>query len=395
MPNGQNIRVFYCILDNRFGGPHRRAEATARWLSQHGIETVFLLGHKSGPAWQPDAFETFTLRHLQCFKRQRSLLSLLQFCGRLPYNLWRIRRLIKAHDISIIHVDGVTNFVPALAARLTGTPLVWLYNDHLPGPLKRLLLPPATALATVVVVQSETLKESRTAGNRKLHAKTTVLPAGVDTDHFDPDRYAPEKRDQLKRELGIEPDCPVVGIVGNLNRFKGHAWFLQAAGKIKEAVGRVRFLVVGRKLDTDPGYWEQLQQLTAEQGLKDDVVFTDFREDVAALLSVMDVFVLASIRESCPLVVLEAMAMKVPVVATSVGAVPELIADGRTGFVVPPKDANGIAQAVLICLRMSEEDRQTLTQAARRNIEADFDIRHLAAQQKRLYEGLPSGRACS
>jgi len=381
-------RVLYCILDNRFGGPHRRSLSIAQTLRGHGIETLFLLGHKSGPAWQPDTFPVWPLKHLQCFKRRHPLVNLVQFCCFLPYNLWRIRRLIKSHGITVVHVDGVTNFVPALAAGLSRTPVVWLYNDHLPGPLKRLLLPLVTALSTVVIVQGEKLKESRTADNPKLYGKTTVLHSGVDTHRFDPDKYPSEQREKLKRELGLGPDGAVVGIVANLNRFKGHTYFIQAAKRIKEAKGSVKFLIVGRKLDTDPGCWEQLQQLTAKNGLEDDIIYTGFRDDTAAVMAILNVFVLASVLESCPVVVLEAMAMKVPVVATDVGAVSELIIDGQTGFVVPPRDGEAISQAVQACLQMPEETLETMTSAARRRVETKFDIDHIAEKQRRLYEEL-------
>ena len=126
-----------------------------------------------------------------------------------------------------------------------------------------------------------------------------------------------------------------------MNRFKGLTYFIEAAGRIKSRVPSAKFVIVGRKLDTDPGYWDHLQQLTEQLGLKQDVVFTGFREDVPAILSALDVFVLASIEESCPVALLEAMAMKVPVVATDVGAVSEMVLHGRTGFVVPPREPRG------------------------------------------------------
>jgi len=333
------LSVLYCILDNRVGGPHRLALTVARQLRQDGIETAFLVGRKTEETWQPDGARVFQLKCIQCFQRRRPLLNLVCFLSWLPWNMLRIWRIIGSNRIDIVHIDGVTNFLPALAARLTRTPVVWLYNDHLLGPLKRLLLPLLTALSTVVIVQGEKLKESRTGDTPKLHRKTTVLYSSADTHRFDPDRYSGAQRERLKRQLGIPPDCAVVGMVGNVNRFKGYTYFVQAAKRIKETTGPVKFLVVGRKLGTDGGYWEQLQQLTRQEGLEDDIIYTGFREDTAAVMAILDVFVLASVLESCPLVVLEAMAMQVPVVATDVGAVSELVLDGQTGTGVPASDA--------------------------------------------------------
>ena len=382
------MKVLYCMLDNRCGGPHRRAHATALRLRAHGIETLFLLGYKAGQSWEPEGFQRFLCGHTQCFRRRAAIRNLLWFAVMLPFNLLRIRRLIKSNGIDIVHVDGVMNFVPALAARLTGRPVVWLYNDYVPGPLRPVLMPLLTRLASAVVVQGASLKQRYTAGNAKLRDKTIVVPAAVDTHKFHPDERGPETRRRIRHELGLPADCTLVGTIRNVNRFKGLTYFLEAASEIKKRAGAARFVIVGRKLDTDGGYWDHLQQLTARLGLKQDVVFAGFREDIPAILSALDVFVLASIEESCPVALLEAMAMKVPVVATDVGAVSEMVLDGRTGFVVPPRDAAAIAEAALMLLEMPGERRRAMVEAARERVQAKFDIDRIAAQQERLYESL-------
>lgn len=382
------MKVLYCILDNRCGGPHRRAHQTALRLREDGIETVFLVGYKGGQTWRPDGFQAFVFPRIQCFMRSAPVRNFLRFWWSLPRNLWRMRRIIKSHGIDIVHVDGVTNFVPALAAGLSGVPIVWLYNDPVPGPLRPLLLSLVTSLSAVVVVQSEKLKESRAGDRPRLYAKTTVLHSGVDIRTFDPDRYGPQQKDRTKRDLGIPSDCVVVGTIGNLNYLKGHAYFIRAARRIKETVGSVRFLVVGRKLDTDPGYWKRLQRLTAENGLEDDLIYAGFQSDVPSILAVMDVFVLASILESCPMVVLEAMAMKVPVVATDVGAVAEMVENGRSGTVVPVGDADAIARAAADYLTQPPERVRAVTDAARKRVEAAFALDRIACRQKHLYDAV-------
>jgi glycosyltransferase involved in cell wall biosynthesis len=384
--NKSGIRVLYCILDSRFGGPHRLAQTTARQLRDYGVETCFLLGQKSQDVWQPNGFEVFACRRIQCFTRRHPLWNLLAFCCFLPGNLLRICHLIRSHDIDIVHVDGITNFVPALAAGLTRTPVVWHYNDHLPDPLKRLLLRLVKALAAAVVVQGERLREARTGSDPKLAGKTVVLYPGIDLRDFDPDRCDPQARARLREEWGVPGDAPLIGMIGNMNRFKGHAYFIRAAQRIKEQAKTAKFIVVGRKLDTDPDYWEQMQRVTAECGLTDDLIFAGFREEIADVLSSWDVFVLSSVLESCPNVILEAMAMRVPVVATDVGAVSELVLDGRTGFVVRPQNAEAIARAVLAYLTMPREQVRNMTDAARKRVENMFGVDIMAGQQYQVYE---------
>jgi glycosyltransferase involved in cell wall biosynthesis len=382
------MRVLYCILDNRCGGPHRRAHAVARRLREYNIETLFLTGYKGGETWRPDGFQSYICKHVQCFRRQSPIPNLFVFTAVLPYTLWRLCTIIRSNEIDIVHVDGVTNFVPALAAWLTGRPIVWLYNDYLPRPLRPVLMPMMTKLASTVLVQGETLKRQYTTGNPKLRDKTIVLHSCADTNRFTPNEHSPEQRRRIRQELGIPADCTLVGTIRNVNRFKGLTYFIEAAGRIKSRIPSAKFVIVGQKLDTDPGYWDHLQQLTAQLGLKQDVIFTGFREDVPAILASLDVFVLASIEESCPVALLEAMAMKVPVVATDVGAVSEMVLHGRTGFVVPPRDPDAIADAVMTYLQTSGEQVRQMVEAARQKVEAEFAIEPVARQQERLYESM-------
>jgi glycosyltransferase involved in cell wall biosynthesis len=382
------MKVLYCILDNRCGGPHRRAHAVARRLREYNIETLFLTGYKGGETWRPDGFRSYTCKHIQCFRRRSPIPNLLVFTAVLPYTLARLCRIIKSNAIDVVHVDGVTNFVPALAARLTGRPIVWLYNDYLPRPLRPVLMPLMTNLASTVLVQGERLKQQYTGGNPKLRDKTLVLHSCADTDRFTPDEHSSEQRRRITQELGLPPDCTLVGTIRNVNRFKGLTYFIEAAGRIKSRVPSAKFVIVGRKLDTDPGYWDHLQQLAEQLGLKQDIVFTGFREDVPAILAALDIFVLASIEESCPVALLEAMAMNVPVVATDVGAVSEMVLHGRTGFVVPPREPDAIADAVMAYLQMPSEQVGQMVQAARQRVEAEFAIDNVAWQQKCLYESL-------
>jgi glycosyltransferase involved in cell wall biosynthesis len=387
------IKVLYCILDSRFGGPHRLALTTARQLRSYGVETCFLLGQKSQDVWQPNGFEVFTRRRVQCFTRRHPLWNFLAFCCFLPGNLLAIRRIIRSRAIGIVHVDGITNFVPALAAGLTRTPVVWHYNDHLPDPLKQLLLGLVKALTSTVIVQGEGLREARTGSDPKLAGKTVVLYPGIDLRDFDPDRCDPQARARLREQWGVPGDVPLIGMIGNINRFKGHAYFIRAAQRIREQVKTAKFVVVGRRLDTDPDYWEQMQQLTAECGLKEDLIFAGFREEIADVLLSWDVFVLSSVLESCPNVVLEAMAMRVPVVATDVGAVSELVLDGHTGFVVPPRDAEALARAVLAWLAMPREQVLNMTDTARKRVESTFAVDIMAPQQYQVYERVAQRRS--
>ena len=115
------------------------------------------------------------------------------------------------------------------------------------------------------------------------------------------------------------------------------------------------------------------------------MIFTGFRGDIPDILSALDAFVLSSVSEACPNVVLEAISMKVPVVATDVGAVTEMISSGRSGFVVPPGDSDAIAEHVITLTRMSKDDILGLLQKAQEKTSRLFSIDYTSRQQARMY----------
>ncbi len=382
------MRVLKCILHSRFGGPHRRSFAIARRLRAEGIETTFLFGLRGDRLADEEGFDCVYLKHLQFMTRQHPAIHLLRFSSTLPFNVRSVRRLIVSKGIDIVDVDGVTNPVPALAGHRSGRPVIWCYNDHLPATLARLMLPWVGRIADRVVVQGETLRESRTGVCPRLRDKASVLYPGIDLTQFDPAEYDAEARRRWRAQWNLADEAALIGIIGNLNWLKGHREFLRAAARIKQRIPAAKFIIVGERLRTDAGYADGLQRLTAELGLQHDVIFTGFRTDIAATLAALDVFVLASVKESCPNVVLEAMAMKVPVVATNVGAVSELVGQGQTGMVVPPRDPEALANAVVACLNKPRAEIETMTEAARARVEAHFALEKIAEQQECLYEDL-------
>jgi glycosyltransferase involved in cell wall biosynthesis len=388
------IRVLKCILDSRFGGPHRLGFSIARKLCTRGVETLFLFGYRGSRLEGHDDFEQHYFAHLHAVARKHPVINMLLFLCFLPVNIFRIWRLIKSRHIDVVDVDGTTNIVPMLAARLSGVPVVCCSNDHPPARVKFLLLPLLDWLTTRVIVQGERLRQSRTGSRPRLYAKTIVMHSCVDTAQFDSARWAPTARQELRRKWGVPPNDPLVGIVGNVNRLKGHKYFIEAAAQVKQRVTNAKFAIIGRRIDSDPGYWEDLHALIAQLGLGQDLIFTGYQENIPAVLNALDVFVLASVLESCPNVVLEAMAMKVPVVATDVGAVAELLGDGEAGIIVPPRDSGAIAEAVLQCLTKPADEIQVVKDTARNRVETEFALDRIAQRQMDLYEELSSLGVC-
>jgi glycosyltransferase involved in cell wall biosynthesis len=203
-----------------------------------------------------------------------------------------------------------------------------------------------------------------------------VIPNGVDTRPFS------LRRGGFREREGIPADRTVITTVGRLDTQKGLPYLLEAARLVTRGRPDLRFLVVGegpRRRD--------LLRHRDRLGLKGHVSFLGFRTDIPQILADSDIFVLPSLWEGMPIVLLEALAAGLPAVATDVPGVTEVLTDGETGLVVPPKDAGALARA----LRELLDDpalRRRFAQAGRRRVAEDFGWEKVVATTMALYERL-------
>jgi len=165
-----------------------------------------------------------------------------------------------------------------------------------------------------------------------------VVPSGID---FSPFENVAE-RDLLRKEFGFAPDDFLVGIVAALEDHKGHIYLLDAAKILKGKARKVKIVIVGT------GSLEmELDQKARALGLTSLVFFLGFRDDVPRILASLDLFVMSSHLEGLNTSILDAMASRLPVVATQVGGIPEVVIHGETGLLVAPRNSEALAQAIL------------------------------------------------
>ena len=187
---------------------------------------------------------------------------------------------------------------------------------------------------------------------------------------------------QFRRELGCANGTKLIGMVANLRRSKGHEFFIRAARQVADAVPDAQFVAVGEK---EEGIANRLSSLIKELHLQDRFYLSGFREDVPTVLKDLDVFVLPSVSEGFPLVILEAMAAGKPIVATRSGGPQEVVEDGRTGLLVPPADADLLAAK--ICELLCDPGRAAaLGRAARAKVENTFSLERMVREYEHLYE---------
>jgi len=184
----------------------------------------------------------------------------------------------------------------------------------------------------------------------------------------------------LRESLGLEPGRPVVGTISRLSDEKNIETLLDAFHGVTRRQPGARLLIIG-----DGPHRSELERRTASLGIDDAVRFLGVRRDVPELLSIMDVFVLASLREGMPMVVLEAMAAAKPVVATAIGAIPTVIEHERSGILVPDPTPDAVGARIVRLLAEPAEARE-MGRAARRVVRERFSAERMADDYLQLYE---------
>ena len=194
---------------------------------------------------------------------------------------------------------------------------------------------------------------------------------------------------EVRRQLGLPAAAFVLGTVANLFPRKGYEVMLNAMPMVMAEVPEAHYLIIGTG---DKAYGQGLKTLVKELDLEECVHFVGFQQSVYPVLAALDLYVHPALMEGFGIAVLEAMAMRKPVVATSTGGVPEIVQHGETGLLVPPGDPDALAQAVMSLLR-DVPGCVALGQAARKRIEACFTVELMMSRLTSEYAGLLAERA--
>ncbi len=214
-----------------------------------------------------------------------------------------------------------------------------------------------------------------------------ILPPGISLDTFDPSLY---KKSEVRSELGIPENVIMVGMVGRMSPGKGHEEFLRAAKTLMESSSlNLQFMVVGSASYDEESYETKIRGLADELDLGKVVQFTGFRKDIPRLLSALDILAFPSHEESFGLALLEAMAMKLPVVASGNAGVLDIVVDGETGTLVRPKDYKSLADGIMGLAR-DPEIREQYGSAGRKLVEKSFSIQSVVERLEKYYSEVPA-----
>jgi glycosyltransferase involved in cell wall biosynthesis len=274
----------------------------------------------------------------------------------------------------VIHTNGLkAHLLAGVAGRLIGTPVVWHLRDFPPsGFASRVILIASRWLPALVLANSDAVAASLRSPDSAI-SRVSRLYNPVDLCRFHPD--LPKER--IRRELGLNTDVPLVGLIAHLTPWKGHETFLTIARAVTDAVPKARFVVAGGLIyetDGHAGYAETLRQRVLTLGLAGRVIFLGPRNDIPEVLAALDVLVhCPTAPEPFGRVVAEAMAVGCPVVAANSGGIPEIVDNGVTGFLAPPGDTQGFTSAVVQLLK-EPALRERFGRAGRQQAEALFSV---------------------
>ncbi|MGH2516455.1 MAG: glycosyltransferase [Ktedonobacterales bacterium] len=373
------VRVLYLMEGFDAGGAERRFLRMARGLDRERFHLSVAALRLGGP--------------LEAEMRACGVPILpLERRGRFDLTpILRLRRSLRAERIQVVHaMHWLSNLTAALAAAtlphvaVVGSTVGMVYTASRGGRYRLALDRQLTwRRLDRMTINSASLRDYLASCGYP-QSRLSVVLNGVDIP--DASEFA-AARTQARARLGIAPEAPVAGIVARLAPVKDHDTFLRAARIVRERLPGARFVVAG-----DGPERSRLETLGAELGLGEAVVFTGHVSSSDLVLPALDVAVLCSRHEGMPNALLEAGAWAIPLAATAVGGVPEIVLDGQTGLLAPAGDAAALA-ARMLALLTDRALAERLGRAAREHVTANFSTGAMLRHYEDMYTAAAAARS--
>lgn len=373
------INCLHVVPGATFGGPHNEILRLKPALTEAGFEPIVVLPLEPGSAADRlQALGVVTLQ--QKMVRLRRVWSARHWLW-YPFGFVRdvvmLARLIRQRRIGLVHGYG-PNLQGAIAAKLTGTPVVWSLADiGAPIIVRSLVGRFLPALVDSVLLNGHAIAAAY-PGIRRMGDRAVVYYPPVDFELFVP----------LDRSRRASSASVVVGTLANLNPDKGLEDLIDAASILSSRPG-VTFEVYGSTHATHTDYAQDLAA-RADQMAGRNFSFRGETKDTPRVLSKFDVFVISSVREGTTTTAIEAMAAGLPVVATNVGGIPEIVVEGETGLLVEPREAGQLAEAIERLVD-DRDLRLLMGRNGRSRGEREFGLDRTASAFRRAY-GMAVGR---
>lgn len=373
------VRVLNCLHRSHPGGAHWRVVWIAGMLEPLGYDTTVLLP-RGGTNLFTDSLDELGFPYVRTALPgiRRSLTANAFFALSLPWIVIRIAMIMEREAVELVHVNGATNLQPVLAALLRRVPVCWHFNDmQTPRWYVKALTPLLRSRhVRLLVATEEIVHHYGLVGDADIRWLRVPAPAPAVGSRSD---------GSVSRDgLGIPDEARIVGFVGNLVPVKGSMDFLEATIPMLERDDALHAVIVGPPVPAQRDHASKLQQMAAASSVADRIHFVGYQTNVHSWLALFDVFVFPSHSEACPIAVLEAMQVGVPMVATRVGEVPRML-QGTDLPVLEPGDIGGLTKGIARMLALDLTKRQNLADQLRERVIHDYSLRAVSEIHDRAY----------
>jgi glycosyltransferase involved in cell wall biosynthesis len=298
-----------------------------------------------------------------------------------PRGLARLVRIVRAWKPDVVHSHMVhANLMARVLRLLVPVPVLvsTIHNVYEGGPLLMAGYRLTNGLVDHMTIISQAAAD-RFVGERIVPGRLlTVIANGVDTDRMR--NLPPEGRAALRGGMSVGDQQFVWLAVGRFEVAKDYPNMLRAFADVRAREPRAVLVIVGQG-----SLQAEAEALTAELGLREAVRFLGARDDVPAVMSAADGYVMSSAWEGMPMVLLEAAAAGLPIVATAVGGNGEVVRDGESGFLVPARDSEVLRAGMLRLMALPEEQRRAMGERGREHVRANYGLQRVAERWERVY----------
>ena len=301
-----------------------------------------------------------------------------------PFIFFRLILIFKKEKPRILHSFLFHSiFLGRIVGRFCKVPIIVssIHSEYMGGFLRNRLLRITNSLDDVVTIVSQKAAETMIKLKTVSANKLLVIYNGIDLNKF---IFQDKKvKEEIRKELNLKKDDKVLISVGRLFEAKGYPYLIEAIKILKKKHPDIKLLVLG-----DGPEGKKIKEHIKELKLEKNILLLGQKESISEYLNASDVFVMSSLWEGLPIALLEAMAGGLPVVATRVGGVPEVVEDVKSGFLVELKNPRGLAEKIVKMLEMSEEERRKMGERGRKIVEKKFSIERMIKEYENLYQKL-------
>ncbi|RJR21250.1 MAG: glycosyltransferase family 1 protein [Nitrospiraceae bacterium] len=358
------MRILHTEWSDGLGGQEKRVLAEAAGLSERGHYVALVC--REHASIKDEAVRAGLDVHIMPMRKLYDVDSIA-----------RLTKFLKDNRFDVVNThSGVDSWIGGISARFASVPVL-ARTRHLNLPLKRNLLNFIHYLPDVYITCGDNMKDHLVKGCGFPAHKVVSIPTGVSPEFFNV-----KKNPEARTRYGFDADSIVITNVGILRSIKGHEVTLKAVKAVVSAYPRARFLLVG-----DGPRKDILERLVQDLGISKHVIFTGFVKDIPEIYSFSDISVLSSWSEGLPQSLMQAMAAGVPVVATKVGGVPEVVIHEKTGLLIESGDHEGLAKGIIRLLGHPDMSAQ-FAEHARRLVMEGHSAGHMVDKIEGLYNKL-------